>query len=56
MIDEKLRQLNPDDQSYMKTRAIALFQNLMESDGLEDLEQDRLISLMRYIRESLEKA
>lgn len=55
MIGEKLRQLNPDDQSYMKTQAIALFQNLMESDGLEDLEQDRLISLMRYIRESLER-
>ena len=56
MIDEKLRQLNPDDQSYMKTESISLFQNLMESDGLEDLEQERLIGLMRFIRESLEKA
>ena len=56
IIGEKLSELNLEDQSYMKTESIALFQNLMESDGLEDLEQDRLISLMRYIRESLEKA
>tara|TARA_B100001971_G_C17987033_1_gene430377 strand:+ start:185 stop:502 length:318 start_codon:yes stop_codon:yes gene_type:complete len=56
IIGEKLSELNLEDQSYMKTQAIALFQDLMQSDGLEDLEQDRLISLMRYIRESLEKA
>ena len=28
----------------------------MESDGLKDVEQDRLEDLMRYIRQSLEKA
>ena len=55
IIREKLCKLNPDDQSYMKTQAIALFQDLIQSDGLEDLEQDRLISLVRYIRESLDR-
>jgi len=56
IIREKLCKLNPDDQSYMKTQAIALFQDLIQSDGLEDLEQDRLISLVRYIRESLDRS
>jgi hypothetical protein len=56
VIGEKLCQLNTVDQSYVKTQASALFQDLMESDGLEGIEQERLIGLMRFIRESLEKA
>ena len=39
-----------------KSSATLLFQGLMESDGLKDVEQDRLEDLMRYIRQSLEKA
>ena len=55
-IYNQLLGLNPTDQFYMKTQASVLFQDLMESDGLEGIEQDRLIGLMRFIRESLEKA
>jgi len=52
-IFHKLILLNPSDQLYMDSQAAALFQNLMESDGLEAVEQERLDGLMRYIRESL---
>ena len=55
-IHNQLLGLNPTDQSYMKTQASVLFYGLMESDGLEGIEQERLIGLMRYIRESLEQA
>ena len=55
-IYNQLLGLNPTDQSYMKTQASVLFQELMESDGLGGIEQERLIGLMRYIRESLEQA
>ena len=54
-IFHKLIKLNPSDQLYMDSQAAALFQNLMESDGLEAVEQERLDGLMRYIRESLAK-
>jgi hypothetical protein len=53
-IHNELLQLEPKDQFYMKSVAATLFQTLMESDGLETIEQDRLDGLMRYIRESLE--
>jgi len=55
-IHNQLLQLNPADQHYMKTQASVLFQELMESDGLEGIEQERLIGLMRYISESLGQA
>jgi hypothetical protein len=55
-IYEKLMWLDPGDQSYMNHHAAPLFQNLMESDGLEEIEQDRLDDLMRYIRETLANA
>ena len=40
----------------MKTPAGMLFLNLIESDGLEGIEQECLTGLIRFIRESLEKA
>jgi len=55
-IYNQLLRLNPADQHYMKTQASVLFQELMESDGLEGIEQERLIGLMRYISESLGQA
>ena len=55
-IHNQLLGLNPTDQSYMKIQASVLFQKLMKSDGLEGIEQERLIGLMSYIRESLEQA
>jgi len=55
-IHNQLLQLKPADQHYMKTQASVLFQELMESDGLEGIEQERLIGLMRYISESLGQA
>ncbi len=44
------------DQLYLKSSPVPLFQGLMESDGLEGIEQERLDHLMRYIRESLGNA
>ncbi len=44
------------DQLYLKSSATPLFQGLMESADLKDVEQDRLEDLMRYIRQSPEKA
>ena len=55
-INKQLLRLNPTDQSYMKTQASVLFQELMESDGLEGIEQERLVGLMRYISKSLGQA
>ena len=55
-IYKQIIQLPPTDQFYLKSSAVPLFQGLMESDGLEGIEQERLDHLMRYIRQSLEKA
>ena len=55
-IYQQIIQLPPTDQLYLKSSAIPLFQGLMESDGLEGIEQERLDHLMRYIRESLGNA
>ena len=55
-IYQQIIQLPPTDQFYLKSSAVPLFQGLMESDGLEGIEQERLDHLMRYIRESLENA
>jgi len=55
-IYQQIIQLPPTDQLYLKSSAVPLFQGLMESDGLEGIEQERLDHLMRYIRESLGNA
>jgi len=55
-IYQQIITLPPSDQLFLKQSAHSLFQGLMESDGLKDVEQDRLEDLMRYIRQSLEKA
>jgi len=55
-IYQQIIQLPPTDQLYLKSSAVPLFQGLMESDGLEGIEQERLDHLMRYIHESLENA
>ncbi len=55
-IYQQIITLPPTDQLFLKSSAAPLFQGLMESDGLKDVEQDRLEDLMRYIRQSLEKA
>jgi len=54
-IYQQIITLPPSDQLFLKQSAHSLFQGLMESDGLKDVEQDRLEDLMRYIRQSLEK-
>ena len=52
-IFQKLQQLNPQDRFFMNSQSGPLFQTLMESDGMEEIERERLGGLMRYISESL---
>jgi len=55
-IYQQIIQLPTSDQLFLKQSAHSLFQGLMESDGLEGIEQERLDHLMRYIHESLENS
>ena len=55
-IYQQIITLPPTDQLFLEQSTHSLFQGLMESDGLEGIEQERLDGLMRYIRESLKNA
>ena len=52
-IHNLLGTLNEIDRAYMTNQAPALFQQLMEADGITGVEQERLGHLMQFIRESI---
>ena len=53
-IATRLNQLKAVDQQFMKTHSRSLFQSLLKSDNVEEVEQERLDHLMNYISESLD--
>ena len=51
-ITSRLHDLSAADRYFMKTQALSLFQALLESDGRQESEQERVYQLMVYLRES----